>query len=172
MKTSGVYSITNTVSGKRYYGSSVDMDKRRLKHWSDLRSGKHKNPHLQAAWNKYGETAFEFEPLVYCGENQLLDVEQTFIDNNQGGYNIGQSADAPARGQKRTAEMLANLSAAVAARWADPEQRKKLSAERKARWANPEYRAKMLAIRREQGKRCSGENWRDRPKKKEIQSAF
>ncbi len=164
---SGIYSITNTLNGKRYYGSSVNAERRRREHWNDLRKGKHKNPHLQAAWRRYGESVFKFDVLVYCDEKHLLEVEQNFIDNNPRGYNTGQFADAPARGRKRTSETIVKLSAAVAARWADAEQRSTLSAERKARWANPEYRAKMTAIRRDQGKRFSGEIWRDRPKNKE-----
>jgi group I intron endonuclease len=253
---SGIYSITNTVNGKKYYGSSVNMEGRERQHWSDLRKGKHKNPHLQAAWNKYGKNAFKFAVVERLPKEQLAIAEQRYLDQNKGGYNIGRFADAPARGRKRSAEFCAkmsaarkgrklseahkmalsvagkgrrmtdgqriaassrmkgnvlgdatkeklsatmkslwndddfrerildaqacgkkteearrNYSAAIAARWADTEQRKKLSAERKARWANPEYRAKMLAIRRAQGKRCSGENWRDRPKKKEKSNA-
>ena len=60
-KLSGIYKIANLVNGKRYIGGSVNLKHRLVCHKSGLRRGRHKNPHLQNAWNKYGEENFEFK---------------------------------------------------------------------------------------------------------------
>jgi group I intron endonuclease len=85
---SGVYCITNKVNGRKYYGSSVNIHKRWREHRSALRNGKHENPHLQHAWIKYGEDAFDFGVVGYCEEEYLLDMEQVYLDSNPNGYNI------------------------------------------------------------------------------------
>jgi len=57
---SGIYKIINVVNNKFYIGSSVDLRKRKSKHFSELRHNKHNNKHLQRAWDKYGEASFVF----------------------------------------------------------------------------------------------------------------
>ena len=61
--TSGVYQIRNLLDGKVYVGRSVTVEKRWSGHRTALRNGSHRNPHLQAAWLKYGEESFVFELL-------------------------------------------------------------------------------------------------------------
>ena len=68
----GVYVIRNTANGKCYIGSAVKFSKRWRDHRRQLTNGTHNNPKLQAAWNKYGSSAFEFEAIAYCPEDQLL----------------------------------------------------------------------------------------------------
>ena len=58
--TSGIYEIVNTVTGKRYVGSAVNLEKRELSHFSGLRRGDHRKAHFQHSFDKYGESAFEF----------------------------------------------------------------------------------------------------------------
>lgn len=62
---SGIYCILNKENQMRYIGQSVDIPKRFLHHKNRLRSNKHRNIHLQRAWNKYGEEAFEFQVIQY-----------------------------------------------------------------------------------------------------------
>ncbi len=57
---SGVYVIQNVITGDCYVGSSVDIARRKLKHFHQLRSNKHGNQHLQSAYNKYGHDSFLF----------------------------------------------------------------------------------------------------------------
>jgi hypothetical protein len=54
----GIYLFTNVGDGKNYVGSTEVLANRRHQHVSDLRKGKHKNVHLQRAWDKHGEEAF------------------------------------------------------------------------------------------------------------------
>lgn len=112
---SGIYKITNTVNGKVYVGSAVDLPRRIRMHRWRLRNGRHVNPKLQAAWDKYGLEAFVFEVLFICTPEHLLDYEQRCIDgfdsvNN--GYNICPTAGSTMKGRKFTPEHKARLSAA------------------------------------------------------------
>ena len=80
-KISGVYKIVNKINGKYYVGSSNDIIKTRWKkHRYMLRKNKHSNPKLQNAWNKYGEENFEFIIVEKCLINELLVIEQRYLD--------------------------------------------------------------------------------------------
>lgn len=78
---SGIYEIVNLENGKRYVGSSVNLKSRRREHFSSLCRGNHRNPHLQHAWDKYGEESFEFRVVLHCASEDLLREEQDRIDS-------------------------------------------------------------------------------------------
>lgn len=95
----GIYKILNNINGKFYIGSSRNIDKRLNDHKNELRKNKHINPHLQSAWNKYGEENFSFEILLIINnENEktninLRNLETDYILNTKCyndniGYNI------------------------------------------------------------------------------------
>jgi group I intron endonuclease len=137
--TSGVYSITNTVSGKRYIGSSQKIATRWRIHRNDLRNGKHHSRHLQHAWNLDGEDAFVFEILLECGVDDLLREEQRLMDERRAregnhGYNTAPVAGSR-RGVPHSPEVRARMSEKARARPPmKDEHRKALSAAlRKAR---------------------------------------
>jgi group I intron endonuclease len=98
LQKSGIYRILNTVNGKPYLGSAVIIPNRWREHKRTLRKGTHKNLHLQAAWNKYGEEAFVFNIVELVEDkSQLLKREQYWIDfyeayNPEKGYNVCQVA--------------------------------------------------------------------------------
>lgn len=99
MSISGVvYAIVNIVNGKLYIGSTVDFEKRKSAHKRQLRSGTHHSKHLQRAYNKYGESVFEFRILEYVDRrDQLLEREQFHIDSHKSylrskGYNVSRKA--------------------------------------------------------------------------------
>lgn len=80
MKVTGIYSITQISSGKRYIGSSVNIKRRWASHRSSLRRNLNDNIHLQNAWNKYGEKDFLFEILESNVKEELLeDLENNYI---------------------------------------------------------------------------------------------
>lgn len=74
-KFSGIYIILNKLNGKKYVGSSKNIYSRWMKHRALLRINKHYNPHLQNAWNKYGENSFLFSVLERCSAEILLEKE-------------------------------------------------------------------------------------------------
>ena len=90
LEISGVYIITNSINGRRYIGSSNNIRKRLWKHRSLLRHNKHENPHLQNAWNKYGEDNFVYSILEECDVSILLEREQYYIDKYKPDINIVQ----------------------------------------------------------------------------------
>lgn len=95
----GIYKIINAVNNKFYVGSAVNLRKRKARHFSELRTGKHKNRHLLAAWNKYGEQAFVFVAVELVEDRaQLLAAENRWLKEHVGKdycYNIGTDATAP-----------------------------------------------------------------------------
>ena len=130
-----IYKIRNVVNGKFYVGSTVDSRVRFQTHRRNLKKGKHQSPHMQAAWNKYGEDCFKFEiiEIVECSEN-LLAAEQKWLDEHAGKphcYNWATDASAPMRGKKHTEKTIALVKANRTAPKGDTHYRfgKKLSDE-------------------------------------------
>lgn len=87
----GVYQIRNIINDKVYIGSTNSFARRKDEHFTLLRGGKQVNPHLQYAYNMYGESAFVFEILeIVSDENMLIKTEQKWFDNiNPCDENIG-----------------------------------------------------------------------------------
>lgn len=97
---SGIYKITNEVTGKFYIGSAKDIDWRWYEHKRDLKSNKHCNPKLQHSWNSHGETNFAFIILeeIIPDQQKLFEREQYYLDKLKPyerniGYNISPKAD-------------------------------------------------------------------------------
>lgn len=95
-----IYQILNSINGKFYIGHSQDYDIRWWEHKRKLKANQHDNIHLQRAWNKYGENAFEFILIELVEETQMLEREQYWIDklgacDIELGYNINPDASRP-----------------------------------------------------------------------------
>ena len=87
---SGIYCIENKINHNKYIGQSKNIYQRFNSHKSELRGNKHKNEHLQAAWNKYGENAFNFYIIKEVPFDQLDFYERYYIDlfdTYKNGYN-------------------------------------------------------------------------------------
>lgn len=84
-----IYKIENIVNGKVYIGQSVNVHKRLEGHKYDLNNNKHKNKHLQNAWNKYGKDNFIFEIIDEAEEKYTLDMIECFWIEAYGGYKSG-----------------------------------------------------------------------------------
>jgi group I intron endonuclease len=108
MNTSAVYEIRNVSSGKSYIGSAMNYQRRLTNHFSNLRHNRHPNPHLQASFNAYSESAFVARAILICEPFELLRYEQAMIDMQHPEYNIVPKAGAPNRGKgfKMSAEAV------------------------------------------------------------------
>lgn len=101
---SGIYCIENTINKKQYIGSSKNVYKRKNRHFSELKNGKHKNIKLQNSFNKHGKDSFIFIVLELVeNESELIKREQFFIDQNKPWYNINLIANS-SFGVKRSKE--------------------------------------------------------------------
>ena len=115
---SGIYKIVNKVNGKYYVGSAINLKKRKRCHFQELEKQIHHNNHLQHAWNKYGQNAFEFIVVEYVeNSDNLLITEQKYLDIikedcNRGidsHYNIAYNSTAPNLGKTLTLKQREHL---------------------------------------------------------------
>ena len=93
MDKSGIYTITNILDNKIYVGYATNFRKRKGDHISNLRKNKHKNIHLQRAFNRDGESNFKIEILEEYNIDILPSMEHYWCNllqthNPEKGYNI------------------------------------------------------------------------------------
>jgi group I intron endonuclease len=89
---SGIYKIENVIDGKKYVGSSKNLNKRKATHWRSLRNNKHHNQHLQRAFNLYGEDSFRFVEIKIVDNptpSLLFIYESWYIRILSPEYNLG-----------------------------------------------------------------------------------
>lgn len=172
--TSGIYAIVHKASGRRYIGSSVDIESRWLMHRKSLNVGDHFNPPLANAWAKYGAEAFEFTVVEQCEESHLLDREQVWLDTSWHSgmlYNVNPIAGKPpsARGTRHSKEHREKLSAswtedrkaahiersrrANSGRKQSPETIQKRVEKLRGKTRSPEVRAQMSERAKASGRR-------------------
>lgn len=153
LNTSGIYSITNTVTGKKYIGSAVNLANRETYHRWQLRKSEHHSQKLQRAWNKFGEAAFVFQPLLICAPKDLLMYEQIVLDYQgsvRDGYNVLPTAGS-ALGMKHSAETRARMSAINLGKVMSPEARAKMSKRMQGHQHSPEALEKIRASSKARG---------------------
>lgn len=142
----GIYAIVHLATGCRYVGQSRCVEKRWRSHRRHLRGGSHWNAHLQAAWAKYGESAFEFQLLESSVVDQLTAREQYHLDAGGALYNVTLVANRPIGWiGPRSAATCAKISEALRGRTQTPETRAKLRVANLGRKATDETRAKQSA---------------------------
>lgn len=143
---SGVYVIRHLGSGKEYVGSAAHLAYRWRRHREALRNGGHHNPHLQAAWNLYGGSAFVCEILELVSDPAaLLTAEQRHLDERKPAYNILLVAGRP-EGFHHTLATREKLAAATKRRMSTPEGRAWASALHKGKMVSTETRELLRRI--------------------------
>lgn len=145
-----VYAIENKVNGHRYIGSTVNYKARWGHHRSMMRRGKHHSFVLQKAWDKHGESVFEFKLLVICEKNQRIEYENLLMPLQT--YNILRTArESLVRGGwKHSDDFREKMSALHKGKKLSESHRKKLSEHRKGRTETLEFceaaRARQLGV--------------------------
>lgn len=93
---SGIYKITNLLSGKFYIGQSIDINHRFYEH--KIGAGLAHNSAIDAAIKKYGAENFSYEILEECPKEELLSKERYWAEEKYAGkcyaplgYNIAKT---------------------------------------------------------------------------------
>ena len=87
MKLSGIYKITNTVTGDFYIGSSKNVKRRWESHkWPSIWKKCPNNP-MYLDIQKYGVDKFEFQVIEEVEVDKMKEMEQQFIEKLQPTYN-------------------------------------------------------------------------------------
>ncbi len=90
-----IYKITNIKNNKCYIGFTTkkNPNERWIAHKSSNKRGKG-CPLLMKAFNKYGESAFKFEVLIICFDDDVFKFEEEYIKKyntlSPNGYNIAE----------------------------------------------------------------------------------
>ena len=106
----GIYKITNTINNKIYIGQSRDIKHRKSCHEYDLKHNRHKNIHLQRAYN-LNPDAFKFDIICICAEEDLDALEEYYIQkynclNDKYGYNLDKAARGTGKKSEETKHKL------------------------------------------------------------------
>ena len=86
-KVSGIYKITNTITGDFYIGSSKNVKRRLASHKWPSKWNKCPNNPLYQDMQKYGVDKFAFEILAEVEIASLKETEQQFIETLKPTYN-------------------------------------------------------------------------------------
>ena len=86
-KISGIYKITNTITGDFYIGSSKDVKRRWGAHKCPSSWNEQPNNHLYQDMQKYGVDKFIFQILAEVDSECLKEAEQQFIEKLKPTYN-------------------------------------------------------------------------------------
>ena len=117
----GIYIITNKVSGNTYVGQSIDIKRRFIEHRTI--TAEH-NQSLKRAFIKYGLENFSFEVLEECSAEMLNEREMFFIEKLKPRYNRTKGGDGRCR--PLTEEEKEHLRACGKRQWAAMSQEARL----------------------------------------------
>lgn len=123
-----IYQIENMVNGKIYVGQTKDYHDRIVSHVSSLKRGCAANKHLQRAWDKYGEAAFQFSVLEYCDVDKL-DQREIYWIQQKDSFNLGYNmtlGGGGIRGYQPTDETREKISVALRGRAFSEETKQKM----------------------------------------------
>lgn len=140
-----LYFIYNFITNYVYIGQSIRIKDRFRRHKSDLKLNRHANDHLQNAWNKYGEDAFELYIFhTYSTQLELDEAESFYIKWYQE-LNLCYNFESSPRGYGPLSEITKKkISLSLTGRTASEETRKKLSEAHKGRKLNDKQRQALL----------------------------
>ena len=115
-----IYKIQNLINHKKYIGLTNNIDRRKNRHFSDLRRNKHDNNFLQKEFNIYGEDNFSFN-IEYQGDiayEEISNKEKEYIkkyDSYKNGYNQNEGGNfGPSNGGSHLIEKdILNICSAL-----------------------------------------------------------
>ena len=87
MKISGIYKITNTITGDFYIGSSKNVKQRWMQHKKPSVWKRYSNNPMYQDMRKYSVEKFELQILEEVEPDKLKELEQQFIEKLKPAYN-------------------------------------------------------------------------------------
>lgn len=116
----GIYKITNKVTGESYIGQSIDIHRRFMEH----RAPSGRTSPLKQAMQQYGKENFEFSVLEECAACDLDNREKHWIAALNPQYNVAAGGKGPS-GRTVPEDMREHLSRKNKQHWASlPENEK------------------------------------------------
>ena len=116
----GIYIITNDIDARVYIGSATSFKQRYATHRNKIMLNENCNPKLKNFANKYGIEHLTFSAVHACCKEDLLKVEQMYLDVFQpfddNGFNIVRKAGSPI-GYKHTQEAKDKMKGRTGMRW-------------------------------------------------------
>lgn len=92
---SGVYRWKNTINGKSYIGSAIDLRKRFYQYYNVKFLENHSSMYINRSLLKHGYSKFSLEILEYCLPEEVLTKENAYIKILPHEYNILPTAGSP-----------------------------------------------------------------------------
>lgn len=106
----GIYKIQSIINPEKIYiGSAVNTRGRQRIHLTGLKNNKHHSAKLQNHYNLYGEEDLVFSNLIACSRENLIIIEQTYLNAHQPYFNICPTA-GNTLGRKHTHEAKKKIS--------------------------------------------------------------
>jgi len=140
-----IYTITNTVNGRVYVGSTFSFKKRKQIHLTALRGGYGINRLLQADFTKFGQDSFVFKIILRLTKKtsieDMANIERQFIDDLKPFYNVRTITHR----HKCTTEAKQKLSESLKSHWGSlsAEEKKTKNAYKVGRVFTEETREKL-----------------------------
>lgn len=141
----GIYIITNDIDARIYIGSATSFKQRYATHRNKIMLNENCNPKLRNFANKYGIERLTFSAVHACCKEDLLKVEQMYLDVFQpfddNGFNIVRKAGSPI-GYKHTQEAKDKMKGRPGHKW-DDEHKKYFSEIKKGIPAKDSVKTKL-----------------------------
>lgn len=181
-----VYQIRNLQTNDIYVGQTTNsLNQRFNQHITRLKKGKHSNPYLQNAWNKYGESNWIIEPLCECNcVEELNNKEIYYIDlltemghmlynlrgggGNGGPHSEETKKKLSTRAKQQWIDDSDNLRSIRKTQWTDTDKQR-MSETTKNLWINEDYRSHQNKIRSSDSYRINHQNGIHRAKDRIVE---
>jgi group I intron endonuclease len=162
-----IYLIFCLGNQKSYVGQSKSVKKRIAIHQARLRTRVHPNPHLQAAYDKYGVNLFVFRVLEYPEDTSTENMtarEQYWMDefnclDREKGFNLKEAGDAGLLSEESRKKISESSKGRVPANKGVPmseETKRKISEAKKGWEPTEEHKAHLRQIGKKQSELNKG----------------
>lgn len=94
----GIYMWTNKINGKKYVGSSINLNRRLLEYFNVNRLMRENSMPINKALLKQGYSKFSLTILEYCSLKDIMSKEEHYFEVYSPEYNVLKIPGSPSRG--------------------------------------------------------------------------